>query len=120
MGFQKKSEKSAMCTVPKPHQPPQGVYFDTLIVMYQNEKYLIRFYMFINLMIYVYKYNRMKRKFQCLCVINLYKLVSSIIHQFISSPPFHQFIISLPIHQFISSSVHQFISSSIHQFIINH
>ena len=39
MGFQKKSEKSAMCTVPKPHQPPQGAYFDTLTVLYQNEKY---------------------------------------------------------------------------------
>ena len=39
MGFQKKSEKSAMCTVPKPHQPPQGDYFDTLTVLYQNEKY---------------------------------------------------------------------------------
>ena len=50
------SEISAMCSIPKPHQPPREAYFDTLIVMYQNEKYLIRFYMFINLMIYVYKY----------------------------------------------------------------
>ena len=25
--------------VPKPHQPPQGAYFDTLTVLYQNEKY---------------------------------------------------------------------------------
>ena len=38
MGFQKKSEKSAMCAVPKPLQPPQGAYFDTLTVLYQNEK----------------------------------------------------------------------------------
>ena len=28
-----------MCSVPKHHQPPQGAYFDTLTVLYQNEKY---------------------------------------------------------------------------------
>ena len=31
------SDTSAMRSVPKPHQPPHVVYFDMLIVLYQNE-----------------------------------------------------------------------------------
>ena len=38
--FPKKvTEISAMWSIPKPHQPPRGAYFDTLTVLYQNEKY---------------------------------------------------------------------------------
>ena len=31
------SDISAMCSVPKPHQPPHLIYFDMLTVLYQNE-----------------------------------------------------------------------------------
>ena len=31
------SDTSGMRSVPKPHQPPHVVYFDMLIVLYQNE-----------------------------------------------------------------------------------
>ena len=91
-----------MRSVPNPHQPPQGVYFDTLSVMYQNEKSGICFQMVINLMIY--KYSWIERKCQYWCEINLYQLVSSTVHRFI--------IGSSSVHQYISSSVYLFISSS--------
>ena len=39
--FPKKvTEISAMCSIPKPHQPPQEPYFDISILLYQNETIL--------------------------------------------------------------------------------
>ena len=107
-----------MCSVPKPHQPPQGVYFDTLIVMYQNEnyKYALRW-------LSISWYINTERKCQYWCEINLYWLATSAVHQFYNSlvlSSLHQkFIISLSVHQFIRSSVHQFTSWSLHHQFIN-
>ena len=63
-----------MCSVPKPHQPPRGALFDTLILMDQNEKMINNFFTCLSISSQI---KSIERKCQHWCEINLYKFVIS-------------------------------------------